>query len=53
MIREIGVAAVPGSSFFREDVNRYIRIHFAKVRYHASRLLTAGAGNTSQHAARH
>ncbi|MCR4786350.1 MAG: pyridoxal phosphate-dependent aminotransferase [Lachnospiraceae bacterium] len=30
MIREIGVAAVPGSSFFREDVNRYIRIHFAK-----------------------
>ena len=30
MIREIGLAAVPGSSFFREDVNRYIRIHFAK-----------------------
>ncbi len=30
MIREIGVAAVPGSSFFREDVNRYIRIHFAR-----------------------
>jgi L-glutamine---4-(methylsulfanyl)-2-oxobutanoate aminotransferase len=27
---EIGVAAVPGSSFFREPVNRYIRFHFAK-----------------------
>lgn len=30
MIREIGVAAVPGSSFFKEDVNHLIRIHFAK-----------------------
>lgn len=30
MIREIGVAAVPGSSFFREPVNRYIRLHFAR-----------------------
>lgn len=30
MIRHIGVAAVPGSSFFREDVNRYIRFHFAR-----------------------
>lgn len=30
MIREIGVAAVPGSSFFRENVNRYIRLHFAR-----------------------
>jgi aspartate/methionine/tyrosine aminotransferase len=29
MIREIGVAAVPGSSFFREPVNRYIRLHYA------------------------
>lgn len=27
---EIGVAAVPGSSFFREPVNRYVRFHFAK-----------------------
>ena len=25
-----GVGAVPGSSFFREDVNQYIRFHFAK-----------------------
>lgn len=30
LAREIGVAAVPGSSFFREDVNNYIRLHFAK-----------------------
>ena len=30
MIKEIGVAAVPGSSFFREDINRYIRLHFAR-----------------------
>jgi len=30
LAREIGVAAVPGSSFFREDVRRYIRFHFAK-----------------------
>lgn len=29
MIREIGVAAVPGSSFFHEDINRYIRFHYA------------------------
>jgi len=27
---EVGVAAVPGSSFFREPVNQYIRFHFAK-----------------------
>lgn len=30
MIREIGVAAVPGSSFFREPINNYIRMHFAR-----------------------
>lgn len=30
MIREIGVAAVPGSSFFKEKVNHLIRLHFAK-----------------------
>jgi aspartate/methionine/tyrosine aminotransferase len=30
MIREVGVAAVPGSSFFRESVNHLIRFHFAK-----------------------
>ena len=28
--RTIPVAGVPGSSFFREPVNRYIRFHFAK-----------------------
>jgi aminotransferase len=30
LVKEIGVAAVPGSSFFREDVRNYIRFHFAK-----------------------
>ena len=30
LIKEVGVAAVPGSSFFKEDVNNYIRFHFAK-----------------------
>ncbi len=30
MIREYGVAAVPGSSFFREPVNHLIRLHFAR-----------------------
>jgi aminotransferase len=30
MVREIGVAGVPGSSFFREPEHRYIRFHFAK-----------------------
>jgi aminotransferase len=30
MAREVGVAAVPGSSFFREEVNHLIRFHFAK-----------------------
>ncbi len=30
LAREIGVAAVPGSSFFREPVNHLIRLHFAK-----------------------
>ncbi|MDR0852316.1 MAG: aminotransferase class I/II-fold pyridoxal phosphate-dependent enzyme [Clostridiales Family XIII bacterium] len=30
LAKNVGVAAVPGSSFFKEDVNRYIRFHFAK-----------------------
>ena len=30
LVREIGIAAVPGSSFFREPESRYIRLHFAK-----------------------
>ncbi len=30
MVKEIGVAAVPGSSFFHEPVNHLIRLHFAK-----------------------
>lgn len=30
LIRKVGVACVPGSSFFREDVRNIVRIHFAK-----------------------
>ena len=30
MIKTVGVAAVPGSSFFREPVNHLIRLHFAR-----------------------
>jgi aspartate/methionine/tyrosine aminotransferase len=36
---EVGVAAVPGSSFFHEPENRYIRFHFAK---RAETLVAAG-----------
>ena len=30
MARQVGVAAVPGSSFFYEPVNHLVRLHFAK-----------------------
>ena len=30
MAEKVGVAAVPGSSFFREDIDHLIRLHFAK-----------------------
>lgn len=30
MAKEVGVAAVPGSSFFKEEINHLIRFHFAK-----------------------
>lgn len=30
LARKVGVGAVPGSSFFKEPENRYIRFHFAK-----------------------
>lgn len=30
MVANIGVAAVPGSSFFNEPVNNLIRLHFAR-----------------------
>lgn len=30
LAKEVGVGAVPGSSFFKEDVHNYIRFHFAK-----------------------
>ena len=30
LARDVGVGSVPGSSFFREPENRYVRLHFAK-----------------------
>ncbi len=30
MISKVGVAAVPGSSFFKDDINNLVRFHFAK-----------------------
>jgi aspartate/methionine/tyrosine aminotransferase len=30
LAQHVGVGAVPGSSFFAEDVNNLIRLHFAK-----------------------
>ena len=30
MAREVGVCAVPGSSFFHEPVNHLIRLHFSR-----------------------
>jgi len=30
LAERVGVGAVPGSSFFKEDVNHLIRLHFAK-----------------------
>jgi aminotransferase len=30
LAKEIGVAAVPGSSFFHQPVNHLIRFHFAR-----------------------
>ena len=44
LAREVGVAPVPGSSFFREPVHHLIRFHFAKreatLREAGARLLT-------------
>ena len=30
LAEKVGVGAVPGSSFFKEEENRFIRVHFAK-----------------------
>ena len=30
LARDAGVGSVPGSSFFKEEENRYVRLHFAK-----------------------
>jgi len=47
MAKEVGVAAVPGSSFFKEPVHHYVRLHFAKkeatLREAGKRLLTLKA----------
>ncbi len=47
-VREVGVAGVPGSSFFREPEHRYIRFHFAKseetLREAGDRLARAARG---------
>ncbi len=44
LAREVGVAAVPGSSFFHEPERRFVRFHFAKreetLRAAGERLLT-------------
>lgn len=53
LAKEIGVAAVPGSSFFKEDVNNYIRFHFAKkdetLIAAIRRLKKLRSNNTSSH----
>ena len=30
MARKVGVACVPGTSFFNENINNIVRVHFAK-----------------------
>ena len=30
LAQKVGIGAVPGSSFFHEEENRFIRMHFAK-----------------------
>jgi aminotransferase len=30
LIKKVGVGTVPGSSFFKQEENRFVRIHFAK-----------------------
>lgn len=44
LAREVKVGAVPGSSFFKEDVNNLIRLHFAKT----DETLIAALNNLSQ-----
>ena len=47
MAEVVGVAAVPGSSFFKEEVNHLIRFHFAKK---DETLIEAGKRLLSLHA---
>ncbi len=44
MVGEVGVAAVPGSSFFREPVNHLIRLHFARSEESLNEALSRLAG---------
>lgn len=44
MIENIGVAAVPGSSFFKEEVNHLIRLHFARRKSTLDEALSRLAG---------
>ena len=44
LARDVGVGAVPGSSFFREPVNHLIRLHFAKRDETLNEALTRLAG---------
>ena len=30
MVEKVGVGMVPGTSFFRENINNIVRLHFAK-----------------------
>jgi aminotransferase len=46
MAKEVGVAAVPGSSFFKENAQNFIRFHFAKKE---KTLLEAGKRLLSLH----
>lgn len=52
LARSVGVAAVPGSSFFREPVNHLIRFHFAKREATLREAVTRLAGLRRQVAGR-
>ena len=41
MASEVGVAAVPGSSFFQEEIHNWVRFHFAKNKETLARALKA------------
>jgi len=53
LAREVGVAAVPGSSFFRENIQNYIRFHFAKRTQTLEDALSRLSGLAAKAAASH